>query len=113
MMLVSLAETKARLRIDTDAGDADLELMIEGASHAVLNYLKSGADYFLDTAGFVILDSAGDPLGVPPEVVNATLILVGYMSRWRDENPDGEYEMGYLPKPVMALLYPLRYPALA
>lgn len=113
MKLVTLAQVKTRLRIDSDDADADMEDMIEAASGAVLNYLKSGADYFLDTAGEVIVDTDGDPLGVPAVVQTATLVLVGYFTRYRDENPDGEYEMGYLPKPVMALLYPLRDPALA
>ena len=113
MKLVTLDQVKARLRIDTDASDADLEDMIEGASGAVVNYLKAGADVFLDTAGAPTVDTGGYALGVPDEVQTATLLLVGYFYRHRDENPDGEYEMGYLPKPVMALLYPLRDPALA
>ena len=41
------------------------------------------------------------------------LLLVGYFYRHRDENPEGEYQMGYLPWPVTALLYPLSDPALA
>jgi hypothetical protein len=113
MKLITLEQAKLRCRIDADEADTDIDLMIEGASHAVLNYLKSGADYFLDTNGEVPLDTDGDPDGVPAVVQNATLLMLGYLYRYRDENPNDEFQMGYLPAPVMSLLYPLRDPALA
>lgn len=112
MMLVTLEEASNHLRRDTDEDDNDLILKIHAASGAVLNYLKDGADVFLDTAGFPFLDSAGDLIGVPFEVKAATLLMVGYLYKDRDENADGAYQTGYLPMPVTALLYPLRDPAL-
>ena len=88
-----------------------LTLKIHAASGAVLNYLKAGAN-FLDTSGEVEVDTSDDPIGVPFEVQAATLLLIGFLYKDRDENANNAFEMGYLPKPVMALLYPLRRPAL-
>lgn len=113
MILVTLAEAKRHLRIIDDADDPDLELRILAASEAVRNYLKDGVDAFTDSNGDLILDSAGDPVGVPFVVKAATLLMLGYLYKDRDENADDAYEQGFLPKPVTALLYPLRDPALA
>lgn len=110
VMLVGLDQAKARLRFDHDAEDADLTLMIEGASAAVLNYLK-GDQVFVDSFGEVESDSTG-PI-VPPEIQNATLMLVGILSRDRDGQESEKWQQGYLPFPVIALLYPLRTPALS
>lgn len=115
MMLVTIEQASAHLRRDTDADDNDLVLKIEAASGAVLNYLKDGADEFLDTAGQVPLDSNGDPVGVPYEVRAAVLILLGVFYSYREGeagiiNP--QFSHGYLPPTVTALLYPLRDPAL-
>lgn len=113
-MLVSLEETKRRLKIDTDAGDADLDLMILGASKSVMRYLKPlGCASFTDTDGSVIEDSDGIAADVPDDVKNATLMLIGI---WR-RDPSGvegkDWEQGYLPRPVTSLLYPLRDPSIA
>jgi hypothetical protein len=60
----------------------------------------------------VSTDSAGDPI-LRYEVKAAVLLLVGYFFKDRDNDKNHEYEQGYLPRPVTALLYPLRDPALA
>lgn len=110
--IVTLDQAKDHLRIDTDAGDNDLSLKISAASAAVYAYLKNGTDLFTDSAGALIVDSAGVP-DVPFQVKAACLLMLGYLYKDRDEDADGAYEQGYLPKPVTALLYPLRDPALA
>lgn len=111
--LVTLQQASDHLRRDTDDDDSDLRLKIMAASSAIYAYLKSGSDLFTDTAGYLVLDSAGDPVGVPYQVKAATLLMVGYLYKQRDEDTDKEFEQGYLPRPVTALLYPLRDPALA
>lgn len=123
-MLVTLQEARDHLRSDTDADDADLTLKIQAASGAVLNYLKgyspwqteydSNLGQKLDSNQnpIPLVDSAGQ-LVLRWEVKAATLLMVGYLYKDRDENTDGAYEMGFLPKPVTALLYALRDPALA
>lgn len=106
--LVSVPEVKAMLRIDGDAVDDALSLLIPAASAAVVNYLKSGASAFIGEDGEVT-----DPNDVPFEVRAATAFLVGQLMRNPDNDVEGAFDRGYLPKPVTALLYPLRDPALA
>lgn len=117
-LLVTLQQAKDHLRIDTDDGDADLELKIHGASGAVLNYLK-GANRLVqevDGDGNPVVDADGLPVYTEQvlfEVQAAVLLLLGYLYKDRDNDKDHEYEQGFLPRPVTALLYPLRDPALA
>ena len=118
MMLVTLQQAKEHLRIDIGDGDADLTLKINGASGAVLNYLK-GANRFvraLDVDGEPVVDADGKPVYTSEvlfEVQAAVLLMLGYLNKNRDNDKDHEYESGYLPRPVTALLFPLRDPALA
>lgn len=104
-LLVTVEQFKARARIDHDIEDVDLGLLIEGASGAILDYLKLDPHHYDD--------SFGDPVDVEPQVQNAVLLLAGILSKDRDGTSMKDWEPGYLPAPVMALLYPLRDPALA
>lgn len=114
MMLVSLEAAKDHLRVDNDDEDSDLTLKIAGASAAVLRYLKSdGIADFADSSGELMLDSSGVAEGVPFEVQAATLLMLGYLYKDRDNDAGHEYETGYLPRPVTALLYGRRDPACA
>jgi uncharacterized phage protein (predicted DNA packaging) len=107
--LVTLEQVKAGLRIDTDDDDDHLTLLIGAASNRVVSFLKGRADEVLD------LDSAGEPssAGIPDEVTVACIMLVGYFYRNPDQDPDGDFDLGQLPRPVKSLLYMLRDPALA
>jgi len=116
MMLVSLYRAKNHLRMDHDAEDDMITMYIRAASAAVLNYLKDGADDFLNSSSYdsnneIVVDADGEPVGIPYEVQAATLLMVGHLYKGRDNNEGGAFEQGYLPKPVTALLYPLRDPA--
>jgi hypothetical protein len=113
--------------------DPDLALKVRAASAAVLNYLKgfrnvwvvavemAGAyPLLVDGKPVPMVDTNGEPVFVEDsngartvrdEVKAATLLMLGYLWKDRDENADGAFDMGYLPKPVTALLYPLRDPA--
>lgn len=124
MMYVTLEQAKHQLQMDHDDDDALITGYVSAASKAVKNYLKSASPFEVerDAHGNTVLDSSGDPIYVTDsqgdmvvaaEVQQATLLLVGYFYKDRDNNADGAYEQGYLPKPVTALLYPLRDPALA
>jgi hypothetical protein len=113
MMLVTLDQGKSHLRVDFEDEDNDITLKIHAASGAVLNYLKSGANIFLDSNGDLEFDSNEEPVGVPFEVKAATLLMLGFLYKDRDENADGAFQQGYLPMPVTALLFPLRDPAIA
>lgn len=107
-MIVELEQAKLRLRFDHDIEDEDLQLMIDGAEQAVLNYLNLPYDYY-DEAD----SDSSDTRIAPAVVVNATLLLIGILSNNRNGEDMEKWQQGYLPFPVIALLYPLRSPALA
>jgi hypothetical protein len=123
MMYVTLDRAKRHLNMDHDQDDVLIEAYIGAASNAVKNYLKSASPYeverdsnddpILDSSGYptYIVDSSGDKQ-VKYEVQAATLLQIGFLYKDRDENANDAYDMGYLPKPVTALLYALRDPAL-
>jgi hypothetical protein len=116
-MLVTLEQAKAHLRLEDETVDFDLNLKIHAASGAVLNYLK-GANRFIQATvnGILAFDVDGDPIYTDEvlfEVQAATLLMLGVLYVDRDGDKDHEYEPGYLPRSVTALLYPLRTPALA
>lgn len=92
--VVSVEEVKKRLRIDTDDDDSVLEGYISAASKAVEAYLKYEFESPIDS-----------------RIITAIIILVGYWYREPDGDSDKAFEMGYLPKPVMSILYPMRDPA--
>lgn len=123
MMYVTLTRAKQHLNMDHDLDDPLIEAYIGAASEAVKNYLKSASPYEVerDSNDDPIFDSSGDPIYavdsngdkiVRYAVKAATLLQLGFLYKDRDENADGAYDMGYLPKPVTALLYSLRDPAL-
>lgn len=123
MMYVTLERGKQHLNMDHDLDDVLITAYIGAASGAVKNYLKSASPYEVerDSNDDPILDSAEDPIYVVDssgdkvvkyEVQAAVLLMLGFLYKDRDENPDQAFAQGYLPKPVTALLYPLRDPAL-
>lgn len=106
--LVDLDQVKAGLRIDHDDDDAQLSLLISAASERIIRYLKGRAKEVLN------MDDDGNVVGpVPAAVTTATMMLVGYLYRDPDQDPEKDWELGMLPKPVSALIYQLRDPALA
>ena len=124
MRYVTLERAKQHLNMDHDLDDPLIEAYIGAASEAVKNYLKSASPYEVerDSNDDPVLDSSGDPLYavdssgdkvVRYAVQAATLLQIGFLYKDRDENANGAYEIGFLPRPVTALLYSLRDPALA
>lgn len=122
MMFATLEQAKAQIEMDHDDSDDLILRYLRTASSVVKNYLKSASPFeperdddfnpVVDSNGDVVyaLDSSGDRI-IRYEVQAATLLMVAYQFKDRDNNAGGEYEQGYLPKPVTALLYPLRDPA--
>jgi hypothetical protein len=111
MMLVTLARTRTRLKYDTTDFDADITFAIEAASRSVVTYLQEPS--FADTAGDIPVDTAGIAIDVPEDVQTATIMLAGYFLRQPDRDAVQEWQMGFLPAPVTALLFPYRAPTLA
>jgi len=103
-VIVTLQQARDHLQSTHSADNADLTLKISAASEAVLTYLK--------------LDAEADiPAKAAFAAQQATLILVGefYSSREGEQEGaiDSSFGYGYLPRPVVALLYPHRDPAIA
>lgn len=113
MILITLDYAKRHLEMDHDEDDLLISLYIEAASEAIVAYLKDGAGSFLDSSGGPEYNEFDEPIGIPKRVQIATMILVGYFYKNRDENPVEAFEYGFLPKPVMAVLHQMRDPALA
>lgn len=61
--------------------------------------------------------AVGSPPSVPAivtdTVIAAVLIMCGYLYRNRDSDEEKEFDRGYLPRPITALLCPLRDPSLS
>lgn len=104
----TLNDVKARLRIDTNDDDASLDALIEAATGIVINHLKAAAKPYLDEEGKVSGDAE-----IPPVIQTATIILVGYLYRDPDQDPERSFDEAALPTPVRALLHPIRDPAIA
>lgn len=102
--LVTLKQACDYCRIDASEVD-DIELMIDAASNAVLNYVGSSSESWFD--------SNGDVVEIPAAAKQSTLFLIAWFNRNRDQDAEGSFQAGYLPAPVTAMLYPLRDPALA
>lgn len=107
MMLASLEDAKAALRIDGDDDDAALSLAIRAASAGVVAYLKSGADAFIADGDLI------EGAEIPDNVRIATIYWAGVLRRNPDNNVEGEITPGYPPAPVVSLLYQMRDPACA
>lgn len=109
-LLVSLQQVKSHLRIDTADGDADILAKAKAASAAIVRYLKEPV-FWSGSSGVIETDSAGIAIDVPEDVQIATLLLIGYFDRQRDEDEENSYAEGRLPQPVRALL-PERVPTI-
>ena len=116
--LVTLARVKQALRVGVldndgspqeDDDDAILTAYIEAASDAVITYLGGRAEFVITG----LADSPPTNDGCPKVVEQAVCLLVGMWYREPDGDAEKMFDRGYLPKPVTALLYPLRDPAVA
>jgi hypothetical protein len=122
MMLITLQQAKAHIRITHDGDDSTIEGLIAGASAAVVTYLKDYALTFLNTAELPeeVLDENSPPevidYAVPEDIKVAVKILVAEWFKNREAKQDGEIDSqfgyGYLPRAVIAILYPYRTPTL-
>lgn len=99
--LVTLADTKAALRIDHDDDDASLELLIRAASTQINTYLRGS------------VEDPYDYPEIPADIQLATMFLVGVYYRTMDSNDDKIHEGKELPLPIQSLLWPYRIPTLA
>lgn len=109
----TLEQVKLRLRIDDNAADDDLELMIEAATDRIMLHLNGTSPMQPETEddGTPVLDDDDLPVytdQVRPMVTTATITLIGYMYRYPTGDEKKAYDPDVLPAPVTALLGPLR-----
>lgn len=104
--LVTLEQAKDHLRIDDDAGDADLTLKIQAGSAAILAYVQGSRDLIVDSASTLI---EGEPLR---RTQTALLMLLGWMDRNRGGEEEEKLQQGELPFSVTMLIYDLRQPTI-
>lgn len=101
MALATLEQARAQISIAHSADDTLLKDLIDAASEAVLTYLRA----------------TEVPAGAVFAARQATLILVAEWYKNREAEQQGQVDAshgyGYLPQPVIALLYPHRDPAVA
>lgn len=110
--LVSLDVAKVDWLVDHDADDERIERILKSASEICLRYLNLPLDTYDDSDGEVIEDSDGQP-DVEFSLRAAILLLGGMMYRDPTGKDPAGWSQGYLPTPVVSLLYPMRDPALA
>ena len=104
--LVTLEQAKDHLRIDDDAGDADLTLKIQAGSAAILAYVQGSRDLIVDSDSTLI---EGEPLR---RTQTALLMLLGWMDRNRGGEEEEKLQQGELPFSVTMLIYDLRQPTI-
>lgn len=111
-MLVSRERFKQALHITTSDDDGLIDVLISAASRSVARYLKGQAGELL---------SIDSPPNSPPDDLDAVhediqmavILLAGHYYRNPDNDIEEAFERGYLPRPVTAILYPLRDPTMA
>lgn len=105
--LVTLAEMKGMLKIDHSDDDAMLSLLGEMATVEILRFMKTDGEPYTDSSGEIV------PGNVPGDIKVATIMLVGVAYRNVDGDHDKAFEPGFLPAPVISLLYGRRDPTVA
>jgi hypothetical protein len=119
--LVTLDEAKLHCRLDHDFDDDAMAIYISAASSAVLEYIGDRQYWFLDTGGdeLDLEDTTADVAGARAKQVcrQATLLLIDDFYRNKSPTPsdvvDSRFGYGYLPRAIVALLYPLRDPTIS
>jgi len=109
-MLISLEAAKADLQMDHAEDDEDITRKIQQASVIVMNYLKLPLDHYADSFGAIPTEDSSNEPDVPHEVRAATTLMLREL--YGDAKQRTQWRPGYIPDAVMALLYPLRDPAI-
>lgn len=122
---VTLGEAKDHLRVtDHNEDDGEITLLLRSASGVIQNYLRGTKTVYeqeQDFYGNWLYDSNDDPIYlydssglriIRYEVKAATLLMIGIFYRDREMVDMEKWQSGFLPAPIVSLLYPLRDPAM-
>ncbi|WP_048764983.1 head-tail connector protein [Acinetobacter sp. 243_ASPC] len=93
MPILTLSQVKARLKIDADDEDDDLQLLIDAA----LSTFEEVTNRKLFELGASIPDEVVNGIHASPSIVQGALTLIGY---WH-ENPEATGNMEKLPKSTL------------
>jgi hypothetical protein len=107
MMLVSLQQAKDHLNEIGDDRDDEITLKIKGASRMIYRYIQDGSVIILESTNEPAQDSEGNPI-VDEDIQTATLMMVGYLMKNKDEDSEKAWELGKFPNAVTAQIYHLR-----
>lgn len=92
--LASLEEAKLHLKMDTDALDTEITLILEAVTDTIFKYLKKDpADY---------TDTAGDMVNIEASWKFAALVWLSIIFEDQDDN---QTELGQIPRKVSRLIY--------
>lgn len=108
MEIITLAQAREHLRSDTNDDDADLQLKIDAATDAVLDYISVPEADLFDASGAPKADVRG-----AKRVQQAILLTIGWLYEDREGSMPQAIEAGHgftLPRGAAALLYSMRKP---
>lgn len=112
--LVTLEQLKLYVQQSDSHDDLKLRMLAGSASRMVLRYLKLPESAYQDSNGE--MEESSDTVGyvnVPEDVQCAVLYLAALIYRDPDGVESDKWTPGYLPAPVVSMLYSLRTPTLA
>lgn len=116
--LVTLAQARAHVNAVRTDDDDDLQLKIDAATQLVCEYIADrqpeDEDWIATIEGW---DGVSSPTTAPPIIVQAVLLQVGELYRFRGDDPEGDVpksvDPGGLAPIVARMLHRYRSPVLA
>lgn len=118
MNIITPAQARDQVRSDSTADDADLQIKIDAATDAVIDYISIPITDLFNTNGTPKIGEDGAVVRGAHRVKQAILLTVAWLYTERDGTQDAGVEAthgyGYgLPKGATALLYSMRKPTCA
>lgn len=115
MQIITLAQAREHLRAGGSADDGDLQIKIDAATEAVIDYISVPVTALFDPDGKPKLGDDDQVVKGANRVRQAILLTVGFFYDERDGAMpgavDGAHGYGFaLPKAATALLYSMRLP---
>lgn len=113
MNIITLAQAREHLRSDTNDDDADLQIKIDAATDAALDYISVPVADLFEPNGAPKTGEDGQIVRGAKRVQQAILLTVGWLYEDREGAMSQAVEAGHgftLPRGAAALLYSMRKP---